>query len=105
MKLWDYLELHCTGEKYAIKQRSIASILGISVREVRKLTSILGNKFNKPVASTVHLPYGIYIPVNKMEKEEYIQQLDSRIKALFGRRKAFSKATAVDVARQMEFGI
>lgn len=104
MKLWDYLELHCKGQACAVKQQSIAGILGITVREVRLLTKTLGTKLNKPVASTVHPPYGIYIPANKKETGEYIAQLDARIKALFARRRAFSRSTAVDVVRQMEFG-
>lgn len=103
MKLWEYLELHCKGQANAIKQRSIASVLGVSVREIRTLTNILGLVYNKPVASTVHPPYGIYIPANRDEKNSYIMQLDSRIKSLFVRRKAFSRSTAVEVAAQMEF--
>lgn len=103
MKLWDYLELHCNGQAHAIKQRSIASIMGVSVREIRNLTNVLGLVHNKPVASTVHPPYGIYIPAGKQEKREYIAQLDSRIKALSIRRKAFSKATASEAVAQMEF--
>ncbi len=100
-QLWQYLEKHCQGRDNAKKQPEIAAIMGISVREVRHLTEILTVEQERPVASTIHPPYGIYIPVLKEEREEYISQLKARIMAMFKRLKAFSNATASDIIKQM----
>ncbi len=75
--------------------------MGIPVREVRHLTEILTVEHQRPVASTIHPPYGIYIPVLKEEREEYMMQLKARIMAMFKRLKAFSNATASDIIKQM----
>ncbi len=77
----------------------------ISERTVRHLTEILTVEQERPVASTIHPPYGIYIPVRKEEREEYMMQLKARITAMFKRLKAFSNATASDIIKQMELGI
>lgn len=104
-KLWQFLDKNCRGMENAKKQSDIADIIGISVREVPKLTSVLTGEFGRPVASTMHRPYGIYIPETREEREEYITQLKSRIKALFRRLKAFSNATPGEIVGQMDLGI
>lgn len=105
LELWCFLDKHCRGRENAKKQSEIAGIMGTSRRSIRHMTEILTVTHNHPVASSVHPPYGIYIPSGSGEVRGYLIQLDARIKALFRRRRAFDKATAVEVVGQLELDL
>lgn len=105
LELWNYLDKHCRGRENAKKQSEVATLMGTTERSIRHMTEILTGNYKRPVASSVNPPYGIFIPSGPGEVRGYIMQLDSRIKALFRRRRAFDKATAVEVAGQLELDL
>ena len=99
---WQYLQEYHQSEAKAIRQKILAQKFGISARAIREWTEELTVDFRKPVASTVHPPYGIFVATTQGERERYIAQLDARMKALYRRRRAFARTPIGEVIRQME---
>lgn len=93
------------GHKLAIRAKTIATLLGVSEREVRDAIKTLIEQYNHPIASTVEPPYGFFIPASQEEIEQYAQNLKSRIKSIAVRLRAFEANTAHRVLEQLELGI
>ena len=99
---WEYLKVHCRGKANALKVGRLSWLLNHSERQIRAMAEELTTQHGHPIASTVHSPYGIYVAVTSGEREEYVRQLDSRIKALARRRRAFTAIPLSEAIRQME---
>jgi archaellum biogenesis ATPase FlaH len=69
------------GRSKAITVSELSSITNITERKVRETVSEL-RKLKYPISSTVHKPYGYFIPANVEEAEETVNQLRHRIKEI-----------------------
>lgn len=102
-RLWRFLNSHCRGRRNVMKTADIGVHLGYVVHSNGKMTgdgkkivhmaSKLVRRYAKPVASNCTGTHrGLYVAVTREEKDACLAQLDSRIRNLARRRRAFDAA-------------
>ena len=76
--LWDIVRDR-PGPENAIRQKVLARMVHIPVREIRMITLSLNEK-KYPVATTTRPPFGVYRMRGAADRDAYIAQLMSRVK-------------------------
>jgi len=102
-RLWQVLDERHRGERNAVTQGALAHAFGTTARQIRHLTEVLVVEQQRPVASTCHPPFGIFVAETREEKERYLAQLDARMRQLYRRRRAFDRTPLSDLVRQGVF--
>lgn len=74
--VWDIVRDR-PGPENAIRQKVLAQMLHIPVREIRMITLSLDEK-KYPVATTTRPPYGVYRIETLQQRNEYVASLKSR---------------------------
>jgi biotin operon repressor len=90
-----------TGKPLHRVGKELATHLGISERQVRADVLEL-IQAGHPIASSTRPPYGLFIVRTEKEKEQYANQIRSRIRELWERLRAFDRASVDALAGQLK---
>ena len=101
--IWAILKFR-KGRERAFTAKKIHKMINerYSIRQIRSIIQALVDDYGFPIAATVYPPYGYYVPVTNEEKKEYVNNLTARIRSIAERLRAFEKATADNIIRQLE---
>ncbi len=100
--IWMILKV-CNGRDRALTAKKICRMIHgrFSIRQIRTIIQGLVDNFGFPIAATVYPPYGYFIPQTDEEKREYCNNLTARIKSIATRLRAFEKATADNIIKEL----
>lgn len=94
--VWDIVKDR-PGPENAIRQKVLAQMIHIPVREVRMITLSLDEK-KYPVATTTRPPYGVYRIETPKQRDQYVASLRSRAF------ETLHRAKLVEAVDFLEFG-
>ena len=101
-EVWAYLRAHHRGRQQAIRQADLARTLGLNPRVLQHLLAYLLEERDCIVCSACSPPYGVYVPQNRQEREDYARQLEHRIIGCAKRLRKLTRTPLVRVSWQKE---
>ena len=101
-RLYDYLKNNHLGRENGIKKPALAQVLGISERELRKLTKAINesNELEKLVSTT----HSCYMCATKEECEKSIRNTYRVAVALFKKAKSMEKKVGLNGQIKLKLG-
>jgi AraC-like DNA-binding protein len=101
-RLYDYLKNNHLGRENGIKKPALAQVLGISERELRKLTKAINesNELEKLVSTT----HSCYMCTTKEECEKSIRNTYRVAVALFKKAKSMEKKVGLNGQIKLKLG-
>lgn len=99
-RFWGLLVNEARGRAKAIKCKDLAKMFGTTKREIMIWRHELVVDFGFPIAAAKKKPFGLYLALTHLEKEEYLRTLDATLRETFALRRAFSKASIEELVQQ-----
>ena len=101
-RLYDYLKTFHFGKEHGIKKPNLASLLGISERELRKMTKEINE--SKELEKLISTTHSCYMCATKEECEKSIRNTYRVAIALFKKAKAMEKKVGLNGQIKLKLG-
>jgi len=82
IELIKFMQKNCFGKRNAMTSKKLSLKFGCTERALRQIILVCRQN-GEPILSSVHEPWGFYLPENEAEGRECLNQFYSRIQEIY----------------------